>query len=178
MFSYLTFHLSYLYLTRNTHAHLCIAPVCRLRAGVICGCRWGVHGTCWPRRTCLVLVVSKLQWPSCAVISDLHLHRQRTLSSTHLSQAYLNVSDCLTHIRMAYTYGMKQHSVWHSWAWPTTYVHTYFVRIDPRFRASCSAIISFHWRGLCSVHISYFWGQHSYWFLWSFSFPVSQSYFL
>ena len=160
MFSYLTFHVSYLYLTRNTHAHLCIASVRRLRAGIICGCRWGTHGSCWPRRSCLVLVVSKMQWPRCAVVPDLHLHRQRTLSSTHLSRAYLNVSDCVTHI--AYTYGMKQHSVWHSWAWPTMYVHMYFVRIDPRFRASCSAIISFHWRGSYVVYISPidFWGQH------------------
>jgi len=37
-----------------------------------------------------------------AIIPDLHLHCQRTRSSAinyiHLSQAYLNVSDCVTHI--------------------------------------------------------------------------------
>jgi len=54
--------------------------------------------SCRSRRSCLVFVVSKPQWPCRTVVLDLHLHRQRTLSSPHLSQAYLNVSDCVTHI--------------------------------------------------------------------------------
>ena len=58
-----------------------------------------------PRRSCLVLVVSKPQWPRCAV-PDLHLHCQRTLSSAHLSE--LSISECvrLCDAHMAYTYGM------------------------------------------------------------------------
>ena len=49
--------------------------------------------------SCLVFVVSKPRWPRCAVVPDLHLHRQRTASSAiYLSRAYLNVSDCVTHI--------------------------------------------------------------------------------
>ena len=49
--------------------------------------------------SCLVFVVSKPRWPRCAVIPDLHLHRQRTPSSAiYLSRAYLSVSDCVTHI--------------------------------------------------------------------------------
>ena len=54
--------------------------------------------SCRFRRSCLVFVVSKPQWPCRTVVPDLHLHRQRTLSSPHLSRAYLNVSDCVTHI--------------------------------------------------------------------------------
>ena len=46
--------------------------------------------------------VSKLLWPSCAIIPNLHLHHQRTLSSAvnyiYLSQAYLDVSNCWTYI--------------------------------------------------------------------------------
>jgi len=46
--------------------------------------------------SCLVFVVSKPRWPR---VPDLHLHRQKTPSSAiYLSRAYLNVSDCVTHI--------------------------------------------------------------------------------
>ena len=49
--------------------------------------------------SCLVFVVSKPRWPHCAVIPNLHLHRQRMpLSAIYLSRAYLNMSDCVTHI--------------------------------------------------------------------------------
>ena len=90
----------------------------------------------------LVFVVSKPRWPRHAVIPDLHLHRQRTLP-THLSE--LSISECVT---IDY--------LWcHIWPIPMvcndiprdilerdpprtyarTYVHTYFVGIDPQFRA-------------------------------------------
>jgi len=48
--------------------------------------------------SCLVFVVSKPRWPRCAVVPDLHLHRQRMPSAIYLSRAYLNVSDCVMHI--------------------------------------------------------------------------------
>jgi len=49
--------------------------------------------------SCLVFVVSKPRWPRCTIVPDLHLHHQRTPSSAiYLSRAYLNVSDCVTHI--------------------------------------------------------------------------------
>ena len=119
-------------ITRNTHAHLCLAPVCRLCVRVICGCRWGMRGKCYGcRPSCLVLVVFKPRWHRHAVVPDLNLHHQRTLSSTHL-----NVSDCVTHI----IYGLY---LWYVTTFRVTFlsmthhVHTYFVRIDPRFRASC-----------------------------------------
>ena len=49
--------------------------------------------------SCLVFVVSKPRWPRCTVVPDLHLHRQRAPSSaTYLSQAYLNLSDCVSNI--------------------------------------------------------------------------------
>jgi len=74
------------HVTRNMHAHLCLVPVCRLCVCIICGCRWGVHGMCYvccrPRRSCLVLVVSKPQWPRHAVVPDLHLHHQRVCASS------------------------------------------------------------------------------------------------
>ena len=100
--------------TRNAHAHLCLATVRRLfarawyasagearvarvasavRVEAVC-CTWVV----WCR-SCLVFVpvVSKPQWPRRAVVLDLHLHRQRTLSSVidyiYVSRAYLNVLD-------------------------------------------------------------------------------------
>jgi len=94
---------------RNRHAHLCLTPVHRLCARIICGCRWGARGTryvCRPRRSCLVLVVSKLRWHQRAIIPDLHLHHQRTLSSTHPSES--SISECvrLCDAHMAHTNGM------------------------------------------------------------------------
>ena len=131
--------------TRNAHAHLCLATVRRLfarawyasagearvarvafavRVEAVC-CTWVV----WCR-SCLVFVpvVSKPQWPRRAVVLDLHLHRQRTLSSVidyiYVSRAYLNVLD----------YGVTTFRV--TFLSVTQHVHTYFVRIDPRFRVS------------------------------------------
>ena len=42
---------------------------------------WHVLRLLQARRSCLVFVVSKLQWPRCAIIPD--LHRQRTPSIVH-----------------------------------------------------------------------------------------------
>jgi len=44
-----------------------------------------------------VLVVSELRWPCCAVT------KERCSLPIYLSRAYLNVSDCVMHIIMAYT---------------------------------------------------------------------------
>ena len=124
--------------TRNTHVHLYLEPVHRLCVRVICGCRWGIRGMCYvscrSRRSCLVFVVSKSQWPCRTVVPDLHLHRQRTLSSPHLSRAYLNVSDCVTHI---WPILMVCNNIPHD---IPDHEHDpplmYLVRIDPWFRAS------------------------------------------
>ena len=86
--------------TRNTHAHLCLAPVRRLCARA----SYAGSGEARVARvkfsvgeaSCLVFVVSKPRWPRCAVVPDLHLHRQRTPSS---------VSECvrLCDAHMAYS---------------------------------------------------------------------------
>ena len=76
--------------TRNTHAHLCLAPVRRLCAH---GCSWGVYS--------LVFVVSKPWWPRRAVIPDLHLHRKEHHPHISLSWAYPNVSP-----QIIYAYGV------------------------------------------------------------------------
>jgi len=34
-------------ITRNTHVHVCLTPVRRLCACVICRCRWGACGVCY-----------------------------------------------------------------------------------------------------------------------------------
>jgi len=91
------------------YAHLRLMTVRRLCMHVICRCRWGMRGTCY------------VHWVECI--------------------GYLNVRRCDAHMAYTCTYGMKRHSMWHSWAWHTTYthtyirmhIHTYFVRIDPRF---------------------------------------------
>jgi len=73
---------------------------------------------------------------------DLHLHRQRTPSSTiYLSRAYLNVSDCVTHI-WPIPMPMVCNNIPHDppRMYILTYVHTYFVRIDSRFRARANAL--------------------------------------
>jgi len=87
----------------HTHTHTQLGIFMRIFASryctdctrVICGCRWGVHAMCYVgcrlRRGCLVFVASKPRWPHCAIVPGLHLHRQRTLSSAHLS-------DCVLHI--------------------------------------------------------------------------------
>jgi len=96
-------------ITRNTHTHLCLAPMCRLCVRIICSCKWSARGKCYvccrPRR-CLVSVVSKPQWPRHAIIPDLHLHHQRTLSSTHLSESSISERVRLCDAHVAYTYGM------------------------------------------------------------------------
>jgi len=86
-----------LWVTRNTHAHLCLAPasVQTMRAHLM----WVQVRRVWHvlhllyRRSCLVLVVFKPRWPRCVVITDLHLHCQRTLSSAHLSVQ--SISECV-----------------------------------------------------------------------------------
>ena len=55
------------------------------------------------RRSCLVLVVSKPQWHRCAVVPDCHLHCQKTLSSTHLSES--SISECVR-LCDAHNYGL------------------------------------------------------------------------
>ena len=89
--------------------------------------------------------VSKPRWPHSAVIPDLHLHCQRTLLSVvnyiYLSRAYLDVSDCVTHIwpilmalgRVHVCNDISRDIPEHDP--PRMYVHVYLVRIDPRFRA-------------------------------------------
>jgi len=48
---------------------------------------------------CVTFAVGGAVWPCRAIVPDLHLHRQRTpINYIYLSQSYLNVSDCLTHI--------------------------------------------------------------------------------
>jgi len=76
-----------------------------------------------------MLVVSALRWPHRAIVPDLHLHRQRTLSSNHLSE--WSISECvrMCDAHMAYTYVVPtvcnnipcEHDP------PHIYVHTYFV---------------------------------------------------
>jgi len=117
------------------------AHACHMRVQVRCA--WHVLRFAVREASCLVFVVSKPRWPR-AVVPDLHLHRQRTPSSViYLSRAYLNVSDCVTHTwprpRPWYvtTFRVTFLSVTHHIRmYVRTYVHTYFVRIDPRFRAS------------------------------------------
>ena len=113
--------------TRNTHAHLCLTPVHRLCTHVICGCRWGARGTCYiycrPRRSCLVLVGPKLRWPHHAIIPNLHLQRQRTLSSTHLSES--SISECVR-LCNAHNYGL--------YIWYVTTFHVTFLRMTHHVR--------------------------------------------
>jgi len=71
----------------------------------------------------LVFVVSKPRWPR-AVVPDLHL--------------YLNVSDCVTH---TWPIPVPRPRLWYVTTFHVTFLsvthhHTYFVRIDPQFRAS------------------------------------------
>jgi len=138
-------------LTRNTHAHLCLAPVRRLCARFLCGCRWGARGTCYVccrigEASCLVFVVSKPWWLRCAVVPDLHLHRQSRLRSIWVEHIwvcqtvwrtyglYLGARPCLCYVT---TFRVTFLSVTHHVrTYVRTYVHTYFVRIDPGFRAS------------------------------------------
>ena len=83
-----------------------------------------------PRRSCLVFVVSKPRWPRCAVVPDIHLHRQRALSSAHLSES--SISECvrLCDAHMAYTYGLVCNIPDRDPPRTCTYVRTYFVRIE------------------------------------------------
>jgi len=82
----------------------------------ICRCRWGACGTCYVccRRSCLVFVVSKLQWP------------RRIAININLSQMYLNGSDCVTHIcPIPLLWNRIPHDI-PSWVDPPrTYVQTY-----------------------------------------------------
>ena len=130
--------------TKNMHVHLCLAPVCRLCARVICAMRvqvrraWHVLRFAVGEASCLVFVVSKPRWPRCTVVPDLHLHRQRTPSSViYLSRAYLNVSDYVMHI-----WPIPRPCLWYVTTFRMTFlsvthrVRTYSVRIDPWFRAS------------------------------------------
>ena len=108
------------------HAHLCLAPVRRLCACVICRC-----GTCYVscRRSCLVFIVSKLQWPCHAIVPNLHLHLQRTPSSIHLSEG---VRLCDTHMAVLpmvcnnIPRDIPERDPPRMYA--RTYVHTYFVK--------------------------------------------------
>ena len=116
-------------ITRNTHAHLCLALV-RRRA-------WHVLLLLYICRSC-VRCPSR-DGPAASRC------RPRSISESSVSEC-VRLRDAHTpaYGRPAYLFGMQRlpewHSAWHSWAWPTTYVrtyvHTYFVRIDPRFRAS------------------------------------------
>ena len=112
-------HEAYMFhwLTRNTHVQLCLVPVCRLCAHVMCGCRCRCSREVHMARVMFVvglgeavffcvLVVSKPRWPHRVVVPNLHLHRQRMLSSAHLSES--SISECvwLCDAHMAYTYSM------------------------------------------------------------------------
>ena len=102
--------------TRNMHVHLCLVPVCRLCTRGTC------YVCCRPRRSCLVFVVTKPRWPRCTVIPDLHLHCQRALSSTNLSE--LSISEC---VRLCDThYGLY---LWHVTTFRVTFLSmTHHVR--------------------------------------------------
>jgi len=78
-------------------------PVHRLCEHIICGCKWGTHGTCYvccrPRRSCLVFVVSKPQWPAApSSPTSISIVKECCYPYIYLSRAYLNMSDCVTHI--------------------------------------------------------------------------------
>ena len=88
------------------HAHLCLAPVCARHMRVQVGEARMAHVTFAVGRlgrSCLVLVVSEPQWPRLAVIPSLHLHRQRTLLSAHLSES--SISECVR-LCDAHNYGL------------------------------------------------------------------------
>ena len=81
--------------TRNTHAHLCLALVHRLCARIIyaAGYRWGARGTCY--YSCVRCSL----YP--AAMAPLHLHHQRTLSSTiNIWVERIWMSDSVTHISL------------------------------------------------------------------------------
>ena len=71
------------------HAHLCLTPVRRLCARVIysvyavpgAGEARVAHVTFAVGEAVWCFVASKLRWPRCAIVPDLHLHHQRTPSS-------------------------------------------------------------------------------------------------
>ena len=66
--------------------------------------------------SCLVFVVSKPRWPHCAVIPNLHLHRQRVLSSEHLSES--SISECVR-LCDAHNYGLY---LWYVMTFPVTFL--------------------------------------------------------
>ena len=89
---------------RNTHAHLCLAPVRRLCARVICGCRWGARGTCYNccwKLFCVSSIQATIAPPRRRPRPQSYC--QRTLSSAHLSE--LSISECvrLCDAHVAYT---------------------------------------------------------------------------
>ena len=81
----------------------CADYVCVSYAGAGAVCMACVTFTIGNRRSYLVFVVSKPQWSYCANVPDLHLHRQRTRSTTSIE-----ISECvrLCDAHMAYTYGV------------------------------------------------------------------------
>ena len=88
--------------TRNTHAHLCLTPGRRLRARVK-KCGAGTIGEARVARVTFAnLIAVEAVW--CCSIQAAMAPRPRPPSPSpknaeqYLSRAYLNVSDCVTHI--------------------------------------------------------------------------------
>ena len=76
-----------------------------------------------------MLVVSKLRWPRRTIVPNLHLHRQRMLSSTHLSES--SISEC---VRLCDAHGLYLAMVCNNILRdipergpPRTYVRTYIL---------------------------------------------------
>ena len=120
-------------ITRSTHAHLCLTPACRLCVCVICGCRWGARGTCYVccRRSCLVCEKSCLVWETSCEIWGVYCGR----GAVSCWRRAVNCSNCI----WVYVYVTKFHmtflSVTHHVCTYVRTMYSYFVRIDPWFRA-------------------------------------------
>ena len=111
--------------TRNTHAHLCLAPVRRVyaRASYVGACRPGEARVARVRRSKLFGV--------CSIQAAMAPLRRRPRppspsSAIYLSRAYLNVSNCVTHINY---YGLGPACLWYVTIFRVTFLSvTHHVR--------------------------------------------------